>query len=357
MFACPLSLLVFYLVQDRLFSPPPPPLNRVAAWMPSSWDGDRARASWEANRIHIHEISPVWYQLDSGGSGSINPYAGARDAALVEQAHAQGTLVIPLINNFYNGVGVDATPVSTVLHDPARRAVHIEVLVNEVLTHRYDGIDIDYESLNGASDRDGFSLFVEELAAALDAHGKLLSVTVHPKTYEPGGWSGPQAQDWKRIGASADRVRVMTYAYHGCTSEAGPIAPQWWMEDVMVHATSIIPPNKVYAGIHFYGHDWSDGSCESVTWKTARERSTAYAGFRQWEGSSGWGHDVAEPWFTYTDAAGQQHEVWYADGESVRARLALVEKYGLGGIAVWRLGGEDPAKWRAISAGLRAGEE
>ncbi len=355
MFACPLALLLLYLAQNQLLFPPPPPLNRVAAWMPSSWDSDRARASWEANRAHIQELSPVWYQLHSNGDGSINPYTGARDAALVEQAHAQGALVIPLINNYYDGVGVDAVPVGVVIHDPARRTAHIVALVDEVLAYGYDGIDIDYESLNGADDRDPFSLFVEELAAALHAHGKLLAVTVHPKTYAPGSWSGPQAQDWKRLGAAADRFRVMTYAYNGCSTGPGPIAPLWWMEDVMRHATSAVPPNKVYVGVHLYGHDWGGGTCTSVTWETAQQRFDAHATIRQWQGDAGWRRTVAEPWFAYTDEAGQRHKVWYADGESVRARLGLVQKYGLGGIAVWRLGGEDPAAWEAIAAGLRAG--
>jgi spore germination protein len=356
LFACPLALFLFYLLQAGLLSPPPPPLNRVAAWMPSSWDGDRARASWEANRASIHELSPVWYQLGASGDGSINPYPGAGDMALVEQAHAQSTLVIPLINNYYDDVGVDAAPVSAMLHDSARRAAHIQALVSEVLAHGYDGIDIDYESLNGASDRDALSLFAEELAAELHAQGRLLSVTVHPKTADPGSWGGPQAQDWARIGAAADRFRVMTYAYHGCTTGPGPIAPLWWMEDVMRHATSVVPPNKVYVGIHLYGHDWAGGACESVTWETARKRMSTYGAIRKWSGG-GWARAISEPWFAYTDAAGQQHEVWYADGESVRARLGLVEKYGLGGIVVWRLGGEDPAAWEAIASAIRVAEQ
>jgi spore germination protein len=357
MFACPLALLLLYLAQSALLFPPPPPLNRVAAWMPSSWDGDRARVSWEANRAHIQELSPVWYQLAVGGDGSINLYAGARDAALVEQAHTQGALIIPLINNYYDAVGVDAAPVGAMLHDPARRAAHVAALVDEVLAYNYDGIDLDYESLNGAEDKEAFSLFVEELAAALHAHGKLLSVTVHPKTTEPGSWNGPQAQDWQRIGAAADRFRVMTYAYNGCSTGPGPIAPLWWMEDVVRHAASIVSPNKVYVGIHLYGHDWGGGSCASVTWETAQQRFNVYGTIRQWQGNAGWRQTVAEPWFAYNDEAGQHHTVWYADVESVRARLGLVEKYGLGGIAVWRLGGEDPAAWEAIAAALRAGEE
>ncbi len=352
LFLCLLSLFLIYRAQGDA----PPPLNRVAAWLPSSWDSGRARASWEANRAHIQELSPVWYQLAPGGDGSILPYAGARDSALVEEARAQATLVIPLVNNCYGVNGFDPTPVSTMLHDPARRAAHINTLVNEVLAYGYDGVDVDYESLNGSADRDAFSLFVEELAAALHAHGKLLSIAVHPKTGEPGSWDGPQAQDWARIGAAADRFRVMTYGYHWGTSGPGPIAPLWWMEDVMDFATSTVPPNRVYVGLHFYGHDWVGGSSSSLTWESAQSLITAHGATPQWRGTETWGRTVSEPWFTYTDGAGQSHEVWYADEASIAARLGLVRKYGLGGIAVWRLGGEDPANWSAIGATLhRAG--
>jgi spore germination protein YaaH len=348
LFLCLLTLLLVYLAaQDTA----PLPLNRVAAWMPSSWDGARARASWDANRTHIHELSPVWYQLAPDGSGSIIPYQGARDAGLVEQAHAQSTLVIPLINNVYGG-GFDATPVSTMIHDPARRTAHVNALVNEVLTYNCDGIDIDYESLNGTADRDGFSLFIEELAIALHTHDKLLSIAVHPKTYEPGSWEGPQAQDWRRIGAAVDRFRVMTYAYHWGTSEPGSIAPVYWMDSVIDFATSAVPPNRVYVGIHFYGHDWVDGSSSSLTWESAQALISAHGVTPQWQTAEGWGRAVSEPWFTYTDGAGRGHEVWYADEASVEARLELVQRYGLGGIAVWRLGGEDPANWSAIATAL-----
>jgi spore germination protein len=295
----------------------------------------------------------VWYQLDASGDGSINSYAGARDVALVEAAHAQSTLVIPLINNAYAGSGFDATPVSQVIHDPSRRAVHVNALLNETLTYGYDGIDVDYESLNGQDDRDAFSLFIHQLAESLHAHGKLLSVTVHPKTSEPGPWDGPKAQDWASIGAVADRFRVMTYGYHWSTSEPGPIAPAWWMEDVIAFATSVVAPNRVYVGLHFYGHDWIDRVGGSVVWEDTQTLINTYAAVPQWQDTDGWGRAVAEPWFTYTDHLDQHHEVWYADADSVAARLVLVQRYGLGGIAVWRLGGEDPANWEAITTALQ----
>ncbi len=348
LFVCLLSLFLIYRAQ----SDSPPPLNRVAAWMPTAWDSNRARASCETNRVHIQELSPVWYQLDASGGGAINTYTGARDVALVDEAHAQFALVIPLINNHYASTGFDATPVSAMIHDPARRAAHVTALVSETLTYGYDGIDIDYESLNGLTDRDAFSLFVEELAGALHAHGKLLSIAVHPKTSEPGSWDGPKAQDWARIGAAVDRLRVMTYGYHWSTSESGPIAPLWWMDDVMEFATSVVAPNNVYAGLHFYGHDWVGSSGSGVVWEDVQTLVNIYGVTPQRQETDAHGRAVAEPWFTYTDSLGQPHEVWYADGASIAARLGLVQKYGLGGVAVWRLGGEDPDNWSAIAAVL-----
>jgi spore germination protein YaaH len=345
-----LSLLaVLYVLQLRVPAYTGPPLpGRVAAWMPTSWDGERARGSWMAHRTYIHELSPVWYQLNGAGDGTILPYPGARDEALVAEAHANGTLVLPLINNAYGGA-FDPAPASRVIHDPGRRATHVAALVDEVVAYGYDGIDVDYESLNGEADREAFSLFIEELAAALHAEGRLLAVTVHPKTSEPGTWFGPQSQDWARIGAVADRFRIMTYGYHWSTGEPGPIAPLFWMEEVAAYAVSVVPPERVYLGLHFYGLDWGRGPAAALEWEDAQALLGHHRVPRQWSAVQGLGHPVAEPWFTYP-AQGVQRTVWYADGDSVAARLTLVDRYRLGGIAIWRLGGEDPANWDAIAA-------
>lgn len=332
--------------------PHPQSLNRVAAWMPTSWDAQRARASWTAHREQIDELSPVWYQLNGSADGSIVEYAGACDATIMAEAGDSDTLVLPLIHNYYPGLGFDPRPVSTVIHDPTLRARHIGVLVSETLRCGYDGIDIDYESLNGQEDRVEFSLFIEELAEALHDQGKLLSVTVHPKTSEPGGWDGPKAQDWERIGAAADRLRVMTYGYHWSTSDAGPIAPLFWMEQVIAFAVSVVSPTKVYVGVHFYGLDWDDGPAESLVWEDVQTLMGEVGAQRRWAARDDDGRTIAEPWFTYT-ADSTEHQVWYADWASVAARVRLVERYGLGGVAVWRLGGEDPKNWGVIAAVLR----
>jgi len=340
LFICVLSLAFAYRATST-----PSPLNRVAVWMPTSWDRDRARAAWTAYREDIDELSPVWYQLDASGDGSINTYSGARDQTLIDEVHQQGALIIPLINNSYAG-GMDPAPVSKVINDDAVRAAHIQTLVNEVVTYGYDGIDIDYEMLEG-TDRDAFSLFIEELAAALHQEGKILSIAVHPKTWDWRARGGSVAQDWSRIGPAVDRFRIMTYGVHWSGSDPGPIAPVPWMRDVLKYATSVVPHNKVYVGIHLYGLNWpEEGGAGSLTWDSAQA-------LLQREGiSPSWEETASEPWFTYPDGSGGQREVWYANGASVSARLDLVRDYGLGGIAIWRLGGEDPDVWTAIQVKL-----
>ena len=121
----------------------------------------------------IGEVNFVWYELDAGGSitGDVQSPQG------MEAARAAGLRIVPSIQN----AGFNREAVAAIIDDPTRRAQHIRDILALVNDNNFDGIDIDYESLN-PDDRDNFSLFVEELAAALHARGKLLSIAVHPKT-------------------------------------------------------------------------------------------------------------------------------------------------------------------------------
>ena len=42
------------------------------------------------------------------------------------------------------------------------------------------------------------------------------------------------------------------------------------------------------------------------------------------------------PYFNYYDE-GTQHEVWFEDARSIRAKLALIPEYGLQGASYWNL--------------------
>jgi spore germination protein YaaH len=54
-------------------------------------------------------------------------------------------------------------------------------------------------------------------------------------------------------------------------------------------------------------------------------------------------------------ADGRQHQVWWLDAANFRAQRAAAETRHVRGVALWRLGLEDPAIWAKIAPGPAAG--
>jgi len=50
----------------------------------------------------------------------------------------------------------------------------------------------------------------------------------------------------------------------------------------------------------------------------------------------------------------QDHEVWLEGNASAAARLPLADRYRTSGVALWRLGHEDPSLWTLIERWRRA---
>ena len=103
------------------------------------------------------------------------------------------------------------------LHHPALLKQHVSAIVALVLAHHYAGIDIDYENLH-AADRHVFTVFITDLAAALHAHGKMLSVAVFAKTTNA-GYGGAQPGP----GLRRHRPRRRPGADHGLQLPLGDI--------------------------------------------------------------------------------------------------------------------------------------
>ena len=310
----------------------------VAAWMPTDWDTDNARASFEANLDYIDEISPVWYEMRS--NGTLNVLGGARDKTLVDAAHAAGVLVLPSITN-----GFDPERTGYVLRNADRRSKFVERIVKEVEEYAYDGVDIDFEGMP-SSEREVFTAFIRELADGLHARGWLLAIAIHARTSDAGGAAGAQAQDWYAIGQAVDRFRIMTYDYHWSGGLAGPVAPIYWVQEVMEYAKTRVDPSKIVVGVPFYGYDWVGTDGWPLTWLDIQDLLKIYEPKVSLLESDSQG-EVAESTFNYRDRDGS-HAVWFSSARSMEAKLDLVKQYDLAGIAIWRLGGEDPSYWQAI---------
>lgn len=300
---------------------PPPPSFLVSGWHASFSPGS-GRATIDTHHAAIDEVNPTWYTI--AADGTLRPKGSfARDRQFVDDMHAYGIEVAPMIDDFAIG---GAGPV---VRDPSLAATLRASILAEVAAYDLDGVDIDFEGM-GQISRDAFSDFMALLAADLHAQGKYLSAAIYPKTSEPGGWSGPQSHDYLALGQSVDRFKIMMYGF------SGPMAPVDYMDRVLAFATALVPAHKIYAGVPFYGRDrnLTTGAKPALTEKSAEA-------LRAQVGSPPARIDVSgETTFDYTDANGHPHAVWYQTGDSMRMKIAVAKRWNTAGIAIWRLGDE-----------------
>lgn len=336
-------------------------IPQVSVWLPF-WDWDRTLASFRKNKDLIDEAIPYWYDITT--SGTLVPAQGIPEmiaagklnldyAAFVKEAHRYQIEVIPLISNEFNG-----KLVHQILPDALARAQLIKNIVTLVNENHYDGVDLDFEGML-AADRELYPKFLKELGAELHRYHKKLSVCVHAKTKEPGGWDAVIAQDYQAIGEYADTVRIMGYDYHYAGGEPGAIAPLDWVEKVMQFAVTKIPPDKISLGIPIYGINWYNRNTSA--WGTSSISPLpvikdeegmfldAVSLARQYHQQIRFDEPGQSHWFTYTDiSTGINRTVWFESHLGFRSRWEMAKHYRVQSISLWRIGGEDPKLWQYI---------
>ncbi|MDA8443408.1 MAG: glycosyl hydrolase family 18 protein [Peptococcaceae bacterium] len=277
------------------------------------------------------------YAVDA--NGQIN---GLPDQSLINQAHAYGVGVLLVLSNF---VGTQFNPyiMRTILRYEDVQERLLGNLLTLLQTYNLDGVNLDLENMF-AADRTLFSKFVTKLAGRVRRLGKLVTISVPAKLQdEPEAhWRG--AFDYAAISQAVDRVVLMTYEEHWAASQPGPVASIPWVNGVLVYATGKINPAKLLLGIPLYGYDWplNQTPGKSVTYTQAGMLAAQYGAKIQWDGV------MQSPHFTYTDTQGTVHHVWYENVSSVQAKVALGQRYGISGIAVWDMKLSFPQFWQYI---------
>jgi spore germination protein len=311
------------------------------------WNIQHDTAVVLANRKDVNEVSPWIYGISAGGAivPQYPPSAASTITADIARLRAAHLRMVPSIANITGGAW-DYRPISRILHDPVLMRQHINAIVALVQRQDYAGIDIDYEELH-AGDRQVFTQFVTELAAALHAHGKILSVAVFPQTATPKSNQANAAQDYAALGKAADQVRIMGYNYHWANSAPGATAPIGWIRSLLRYATSQMPASKVVLGIPLFGYDWPDGqaSAATVSWLQALRLS------RQYHAVANYSKASQAPYFSYV-GGGRSHTVWFENAASSKAKFEAVKGEGVAGIYLWMYGYEDPGTWSALRAVL-----
>lgn len=307
----------------------------AAAWLPL-WDPRAAASLATAVDVGgVSEVSPTWASVQLDGALALNPPTSRVRAALA----SGGVRVIPVVQNFADGAW-QGDRIAELLADPDWVEEHRAALVDTARAEGWHGVDIDYEALPPEAGAD-FVDFLRALADDLHRHDLVLSVAVPAR--EADDDPGTLAYSYQMIGQVADQVRLMAYDHSWSGSEAGSVAPVAWVRSVVDYAVTRVPREKLMLGVATYGYDWVGDEGRSLT------AADALALARRMDGVPLWDDAAGSMTFEYVDDAGGLHTVWYEDARSLAVKQQVAADTGLRGVAIWALGGEDPAAWTVLA--------
>lgn len=287
----------------------------------------------------LDEVSFFWYTFDENGKIVTS---GKKDLSIKEEAQKNGAKAYALIHNMRGGL-FDANLAHKVFANPQIRSTFINNLVNLTLNEKWDGLAIDIEK-TPPGDRNNFSAFLDELHKALKAKDKVLNVSIPAKfiDYPSDLWSG--AYDYAAIGKSADQIVLMTYDEHGLGTTQGPIASHAWVNKVIAYAVSKIPKEKIVMGLPVYSFDWGSNKPtmpDYLSFAQSMERAKKNGV------EVGYDEEHKVPNYSYT-ANSVRHEVYFENSKSLQPKMEYAKENKLHGVAIWRLGMEDPAIWDSL---------
>jgi spore germination protein YaaH len=284
-------------------------------------------------RAHYQQIGTVYpTYFECAPDGTVT---GQDDPLVTRWAHLRGIAVMPRLDC------QSATRLHLILTDPGVRGAVLGRLSELAQTDGFDGVNIDFEA-GAAADRAALTSFVTDLANLLHGQGKRLSVDVSAKTADAS--TGRSAfYDYAALAAAADTVFVMNWGKHWSTSAPGAIADLPWARSVADYVATMPQKQRFVLGFGLYGMDWPAGGgaahpATPLEFDDVMNLVDAVGATPITDATAG------APHFSYTDAQGVAHDVWYTDAATVAAQLALARERGLG-VGFWRLGREDQRIW------------
>lgn len=212
----------------------------------------------------------------------------------------------------------------------------------------YEGLDIDFEYIR-AEDREEFARFVEWATQVMNLFGYPVSVALAPKTSRDQPGLLYEGTDYGLLGMAANRALLMTYEWGYTYGPPMAVAPIHMVRRVVEYALTEIPPGRLVLGIPNYGYDWplpyERGKTRAQTLGTLEAIQLAID-----HGATIRFDEVAmSPYFRYWQY-GVQHEVWFEDVRSLKARFDLIREYGLSGVGYWQLMRYVRANWLLLDA-------
>jgi peptidoglycan/xylan/chitin deacetylase (PgdA/CDA1 family)/spore germination protein YaaH/GT2 family glycosyltransferase len=292
------------------------------------WDG-ASRVSLQAHLGQLDWVVPATFSI-SGPAHRLVHTPDQRFNALMAGAQRRPA-ILPMVQNIAGGVW-DGKGAEALLRDIRGRRKMLAGLATTLDRQHAAGVVFDFENMPRESLSD-YRAFLHDARTAFAVHK--LSVTLTVPAGDP-DW------DLRAFAKAVDRVFLMNYDEHWQGGTAGPIASQPWFLRQLKDAVASIGRDKLIVAFGSYGYDWHQGQADALTveeaWLAARDSGAAV----RFDPASG------NSYFAYNEG-GNDHQVWLLDAAAVWNQLRVTRAMGIGSVALWRLGSEDPGVWTDLA--------
>ena len=285
------------------------------------------------------------FSVGFDNAGRILPFSAELLVRMARQYQVKPLLVLTTLGEDGQFSGERA---HRLLNTPTARAALIENLAQVLAMQGFAGVDIDFEYVP-PEDADAYAAFVRSVRERLSPAGYTVFAALAPKTSAAQQGLLYEAHDYAALGSAADRALLMTYEWGYALSAPMAVAPINKVEQVVRFAVSQVPPDKLFMGIPNYGYDWT------LPYVQGQSRARSLGNMQAVEQAIQVGAPIRydataqSPHYNYwRDRA--EHEVWFEDARSVRAKLALAGEYQLAGVSIWNIMRYFPQLWLVLNS-------
>jgi spore germination protein YaaH len=221
--------------------------------------------------------------------------------------------------------------IRTLAANPQLLSATARAIAEHAAAMQYSGLVMDFESLE-PTDLAAQVTVIRAIADAARARG-VSQIAVAIPAMDTSGYPVRPLLD------VADYVIVMLYDQHWTGSDPGPISDPAWVKSALARRVAEGGASRIVAGLPTYAYRWRTG------------KPTEILGYREAAAiarKEGVPLRRDKPTGTLRAKRGSSWDMWVTDATLVQRLVREARAAGVHRFALWRLGQEDPAIWRAL---------
>ena len=267
---------------------------------------------------------------------------------LMDYCRGKGIKLLCGVLNYY-----DPTTLRAMKEDPAKVEAVADELVEYVDMYGFDGLDIDIEMF-GNTYRSEYSALLRALSERMHARNKPLVATIG--AYFNDETEAGSLYDYDVIRETCDLVMIILYDDHPAhaynesySASVGCLSNYEGIRRRVTYAVTRLGAEKTLLSVGTYGVDFNLDS-HSAAGVTRQQIDVLLRTYHARPASHS--AEIDDTYFSYTDARGDRHEVYYDSDEGLAHRLDYVTQYGLAGVCAFYALSDTPAFFEKVGEKL-----